>query len=82
MVTGIVGCAGLLPTVAAIKAKKDICLANKETLIAGGCVGGWVGTDGTQGHGTQGEAHRRLSSEQEIGRVQGVGTGEKRVLRE
>lgn len=36
VVTGIVGCAGLLPTVAAIKAKKDICLANKETLIAGG----------------------------------------------
>jgi 1-deoxy-D-xylulose-5-phosphate reductoisomerase len=31
-----VGCAGLLPTVAAIKAGKDICLANKETLIAGG----------------------------------------------
>ena len=30
------GCAGLQPTVAAIKAKKDICLANKETLIAGG----------------------------------------------
>lgn len=36
VVTGIVGCAGLLPTVAAIKARKDICLANKETLIAGG----------------------------------------------
>uniref|UniRef100_A0A7R9Z4I5 1-deoxy-D-xylulose-5-phosphate reductoisomerase n=1 Tax=Chlamydomonas euryale TaxID=1486919 RepID=A0A7R9Z4I5_9CHLO len=36
VVTGIVGCAGLLPTVAAIKAGKDICLANKETLIAGG----------------------------------------------
>ena len=35
VVTGIVGCAGLLPTVAAIKAKKEICLANKETLIAG-----------------------------------------------
>ena len=35
-VTGIVGCAGLTPTVAAIKAGKDICLANKETLIAGG----------------------------------------------
>jgi len=35
-VTGIVGCAGLQPTVAAIKAGKDICLANKETLIAGG----------------------------------------------
>eukprot|EP00798_Chlamydomonas_sp_ICE-L_P022121 gene22121-29181_t len=36
VVTGIVGCAGLMPTVAAIKARKDICLANKETLIAGG----------------------------------------------
>ena len=36
VVTGIVGCAGLLPTVAAIKAGKDIALANKETLIAGG----------------------------------------------
>ena len=35
-VTGIVGCAGLNPTVAAIEAGKDICLANKETLIAGG----------------------------------------------
>jgi 1-deoxy-D-xylulose-5-phosphate reductoisomerase len=35
-VTGIVGCAGLRPTVAAIQAGKDICLANKETLIAGG----------------------------------------------
>ena len=30
--------AGLLPTVAAIKAGKDIALANKETLIAGGPV--------------------------------------------
>jgi 1-deoxy-D-xylulose-5-phosphate reductoisomerase len=36
VVTGIVGCAGLHPTVAAIRAGKDICLANKETLIAGG----------------------------------------------
>jgi 1-deoxy-D-xylulose-5-phosphate reductoisomerase len=35
-VTGIVGCAGLLPTVEAIKAKKTIALANKETLISGG----------------------------------------------
>lgn len=34
-VTGIVGCAGLRPTMAAIEAGKDICLANKETLIAG-----------------------------------------------
>ncbi|CAM9160345.1 unnamed protein product, partial [Hapterophycus canaliculatus] len=36
VVTGIVGCAGLLPTVEAIKKKKTIALANKETLIAGG----------------------------------------------
>lgn len=38
VVTGIVGCAGLLPTLAAIRAGKDIALANKETLIAGGPV--------------------------------------------
>jgi 1-deoxy-D-xylulose-5-phosphate reductoisomerase len=38
VVTGIVGCAGLLPTIAAIKAGKNIALANKETLIAGGPV--------------------------------------------
>ena len=36
VITGIVGCAGLPPTVAAIEAGKNICLANKETLIAGG----------------------------------------------
>ncbi|MFM7634260.1 MAG: 1-deoxy-D-xylulose-5-phosphate reductoisomerase, partial [Cyanobacteriota bacterium] len=34
VVTGIVGCAGLLPTLAAIRAGKDLALANKETLIA------------------------------------------------
>jgi len=38
VVTGIVGCAGLLPTLAAIKAGKDLALANKETLIAAGPV--------------------------------------------
>ncbi|MEB3175331.1 MAG: 1-deoxy-D-xylulose-5-phosphate reductoisomerase [Cyanobacteriota bacterium] len=38
VVTGIVGCAGLLPTLAAIEAGKDIALANKETLIAAGPV--------------------------------------------
>ncbi len=38
VVTGIVGCAGLLPTMAAIKAGKNIALANKETLIAGAPV--------------------------------------------
>jgi 1-deoxy-D-xylulose-5-phosphate reductoisomerase len=36
VVTGIVGCAGLLPTLAAIRAGKDLALANKETLIAAG----------------------------------------------
>ncbi len=38
VVTGIVGCAGLLPTLSAIRAGKDIALANKETLIAAGPV--------------------------------------------
>ncbi|WP_017326448.1 1-deoxy-D-xylulose-5-phosphate reductoisomerase [Synechococcus sp. PCC 7336] len=38
VVTGIVGCAGLLPTLSAIAAGKDIALANKETLVAGGPV--------------------------------------------
>lgn len=38
VVAGIVGCAGLLPTLAAIRAGKDIALANKETLIAAGPV--------------------------------------------
>lgn len=34
----VVGIAGLLPTLAAINAKKDIALANKETLVAGGSL--------------------------------------------
>jgi 1-deoxy-D-xylulose 5-phosphate reductoisomerase len=38
VVTGIVGAAGLQPTIEAIKCKKDIALANKETLISGGPV--------------------------------------------
>ncbi|MFB6275239.1 MAG: 1-deoxy-D-xylulose-5-phosphate reductoisomerase [Halothece sp.] len=38
VVTGIVGCAGLMPTIAAIKAGKNIALANKETLISGAPV--------------------------------------------
>ena len=38
VVTGIVGCAGLLPTLAAIRASKDLAVANKETLIAAGPV--------------------------------------------
>jgi len=38
VVTGIVGCAGLIPTIEAIKARKNVALANKETLIAGGPV--------------------------------------------
>jgi len=39
VVTGIVGCAVLLPTLAAIEAGKDLALANIETLIAAGPVG-------------------------------------------
>ena len=38
VVRGIVGAAGLKPTIEAIKLKKDIALANKETLISGGAV--------------------------------------------
>jgi 1-deoxy-D-xylulose-5-phosphate reductoisomerase len=38
VVTGIVGCAGLLPTLAAIRTGKDLAVANKETLIAAGPV--------------------------------------------
>jgi len=38
VVTGVVGCAGLLPTIEAIKLGRTIALANKETLISGGPV--------------------------------------------
>ncbi|MFZ0943860.1 MAG: hypothetical protein WAN54_08120, partial [Syntrophobacteraceae bacterium] len=34
LVSAMVGAAGLLPTLAAIEAGKDIALANKETLVA------------------------------------------------
>lgn len=36
VVSSLVGAVGLLPTVAAIKAKKNIALANKETLVCAG----------------------------------------------
>lgn len=36
VVTSITGTIGLIPTIEAIKAGKDIALANKETLVAGG----------------------------------------------
>ena len=38
VVTGVVGFLGLKPTLAAIKQGKTIALANKETLVAAGCV--------------------------------------------
>ncbi len=38
LVSGIVGMRGIKPTVAAIKAKKDIALANKETLVCAGHI--------------------------------------------
>lgn len=36
VLTAMVGFAGLAPTIAAIKASKKICLANKETLVVAG----------------------------------------------
>ena len=36
VVTSVVGMIGLKPTIAAIRAKKDIALANKETLVVAG----------------------------------------------
>jgi len=36
VLTAMVGYAGLLPTINAIKAKKDIALANKETMVVAG----------------------------------------------
>ena len=36
VVAAIVGAAGLVPTAAAIRAGKDVALANKETLVTAG----------------------------------------------
>lgn len=36
LLTAVVGMIGIRPTVEAIKAGKDIALANKETLVTGG----------------------------------------------
>jgi len=36
LLTALVGYAGLIPTIAAIKSKKNIALANKETLVVAG----------------------------------------------
>lgn len=38
VVNGIVGVAGLMPTLTAIDSGKNIALANKETLVAGGAI--------------------------------------------
>lgn len=38
LINALVGISGLLPTVEAIKAKKTICLANKETLVVAGDI--------------------------------------------
>lgn len=38
VVTAVVGISGLVPTVEAINAKKNIALANKETLVTGGHI--------------------------------------------
>jgi 1-deoxy-D-xylulose-5-phosphate reductoisomerase len=39
VISAIVGAAGLLPTVAALQAGKDVALSNKETLVM---AGGWI----------------------------------------
>lgn len=49
VLTAIVGSVGLKPTIAAIKAKKDIGLANKETLV----VAGDLITDLAKEHGVK-----------------------------
>ncbi len=38
VLTSVVGIAGLRPTIKAIRAKKDIALANKETLVVAGDI--------------------------------------------
>lgn len=38
VVTAVVGISGLLPTIAAIKSKKNIALANKETMVCAGHI--------------------------------------------
>ncbi len=38
VLTAVVGVCGLIPTIEAIRAKKTIALANKETLVAGGSI--------------------------------------------
>ncbi|MFH0868010.1 MAG: 1-deoxy-D-xylulose-5-phosphate reductoisomerase [Candidatus Woesearchaeota archaeon] len=38
VLTAVVGAVGLLPTICAIRKKKDIALANKETLVIGGNI--------------------------------------------
>ena len=38
VVNAIVGVAGLLPTLSAVRAGKNLALANKETLVAGGSI--------------------------------------------
>lgn len=38
LLNSVTGMIGLQPTIAAIKAKKDIALANKETLVTGGAL--------------------------------------------
>ncbi|ENQ3079763.1 1-deoxy-D-xylulose-5-phosphate reductoisomerase [Bacillus cereus] len=38
VLTSVVGVAGLLPTIEALKEKKDIAIANKETLVAAGHI--------------------------------------------
>ncbi|MBG9580479.1 1-deoxy-D-xylulose 5-phosphate reductoisomerase, partial [Bacillus thuringiensis] len=38
VLSSVVGVSGLLPTIEALKAKNDIAIANKETLVAAGHI--------------------------------------------
>src|SRR2546422_9751016 len=38
VLVAVVGIAGLLPTLAALRAGRDVALANKETLVTGGAL--------------------------------------------
>ncbi len=49
VLNSVVGMVGLRPTIAAAQAKKDIALANKETLVAGGDLV----TDAVRGNGVK-----------------------------
>ena len=73
VVTAVVGSVGLLPTLDAIEAGKDIGLANKETLVMAGCLV----MESVRRHGVQllpiDSEHSAIFQALEAGRRQDVG---------